>query len=120
MAQRVRAIEASRPIQFVPEVAEVLRTGALLFLHGGTEPTRAQLSRGVAHLSRHARSSTTGPRAVEVRFLPSEGVMGLRPLTTQGAVIDEVVAWMDATLPGHPPALRRNDALTARPGRLDR
>ncbi|MBA3551585.1 MAG: alpha/beta fold hydrolase [Actinobacteria bacterium] len=97
---------------FVPEVGAVAESGRLLILHGGTAETRAQLSAAVAALA----SAQGGARPLrnaspEVRFLPTDGATGLRPLETQAAVIDSIAGWMDECLPGGPGTSVRPGAL---------
>jgi alpha-beta hydrolase superfamily lysophospholipase len=109
LALRVKTLSSPRRVRFLPEVEWALRRGTLLFLHGGTPTSRAKLSRSVADLSKRELLAPPAPGVARVRFLPTDGVMGLRPFETQQAVIDDVGWWMNATLSGEllPPSWAR-------------
>lgn len=110
LAPRVKRLGTYRRLRFLPDVEDALRRGTLLFLHGGTPSSRAQLSHSVADLSKAELLAAPAPGVARVRFLPSDGVMGLRPFETQQAVIDDVGWWMNATLSGDilPPSPTRD------------
>jgi alpha/beta superfamily hydrolase len=79
-----------------PEVSSVLRYADVLILHGGTDRSRALLSRSVravvAHVGRKARGR------IEVRLLPNDEHRGFRPLPIQEMVVDAVVEWAERIL----------------------
>ncbi|TMK86005.1 MAG: alpha/beta hydrolase [Actinobacteria bacterium] len=85
------------PPRFIPEVGVALRSAHLLFLHGGTDHSRAKLARGVEQLRQEAAGN--GHRRVEMWRLDFEGRTGFRPIEVQASLIDSVVRWMDETLP---------------------
>ena len=89
-------------VRFIPEVPAALRSADLMFLHGGTERSRAKLARGVAALRSEAGDGR-GHRA-EAWRLDFEGRAGFRPIEVQQAVIDSVVRWMEQTLAAAQPA----------------
>lgn len=90
----LRRLGLRPPAQLIPEVARVLPSTAVLFLHGGDEETRRRLARGLEGIRRGAGSSARA----ELRVLPTGGGAGLRPVETQEAVVASVVGWMDETI----------------------
>jgi pimeloyl-ACP methyl ester carboxylesterase len=116
LRHRIRAFgrggSDSAPIE---ALGPALQSAHFLFLHGGTPASRDRLQRTVSSAADAVAGDPEAPQLL-VRFLPTDGTRGLRPLETQQAVIDWTVDWMDATMPAapsstaEPPAVARKTA----------
>jgi hypothetical protein len=111
-ARRARSAESG--VRFIGEVEQILSTGHLLLLHGGTEASRRRLTRGVGELTR--RMGGGAEHRAEVQVLFSEGRAGFRPLETQQLLIDTVIEFLDRTLPPSPRVVHLPDVEEVRSG----
>jgi hypothetical protein len=111
-ARRARSAEGG--VRFMAEVEQILSTGHLLLLHGGTEASRRRLKQGVSGLTQRMGDGA-GDR-VEVRVLFNEGRAGFRPLENQRLLIDTVLEFLDRTLPPAPRVVHIPDVDEVRSG----
>jgi hypothetical protein len=85
-----------RPSRFMPDVESVLRTRSCLLLFLGEEKPATVLARSV-----NGVSPDTGTDRSEVRHVRTPPIIGFKiPLELQPDLIDTVVEWLDARLPG--------------------
>jgi pimeloyl-ACP methyl ester carboxylesterase len=86
-----------RQLRFIPDVEAVLRSRACLLLFLGDRTPADRLARDVAALTRKGG----GAGRAEVQHVQTPPIVGFRiPVRLQGGLIDGVVEWLDAELPG--------------------
>jgi pimeloyl-ACP methyl ester carboxylesterase len=84
-----------RPLRFVPDVEAVLRSRACLLLFLGEREPAARLARDIARLT------ADSGRLARVQHLQTAPIVGFRiPLRLQPHLIEAIVKWLDAQLPG--------------------